>query len=1006
MVTILGWGTAARGLLATSLLGLMIVTSSAGAQPSRVTDLWRELNAAGVRAYQAGEYDKAASFEEQALALARQAFGSRHPATLTSLNNVGVLYDHQGRYGDAEPLLVEALRLRREVLGSHHPDTLASLDNLAALYKGQGRDGDAEPLYAETLRLHREVLGPRHPDVLDGMSRLAELYVRQGRYGDAKPLYTEALRLRREVLGPRDPATLTNLNNLAGVYELQGRYGDAEPLFVEALRLRREVLGPRDPDTLSSLNNLAGLYAYQLRYGDAEPLYGEALRLFREVLGPGDPNTLGSLNNLAFLYMSAGRYGDAEPLFAEALWRFREVRGPRHPDTLTSLNNLAGVYEHQGRYGDAEPLYTEALRLFREVHGPRHPVTLTSLNNLAMLYRHQGRYSDAEPLFLEALQLRREVLGQGHPDTLVVQLNAVTNYAALRRDEVAVRLLAAMAPMVLDWVGAELYSTENIMTRRKLITSQSTYQDVALNLALVPGGRTDAGELAASAVFQFKGLAADEDAYLAHQSRVSSDYHIRAAADRVRVLRTQRAALSGASGNVQEIEQTARALDSAELELNRMSHSGSPKLQVQKANLSDLRGRLGDRPVRCALLELRQFYTLEFRTMDWGERHWAGILISGDGPARVRDLGPVAESEPKIKTSLVNPLSLAGRAALAALYRQLIVPFEPELAGVDCLYVAPDGMLSLVSFGMLRNGSGQALMDRMDVRLLQSGRDLLRLAEQQPAKGLVAVGGIDFNLSSGTAAQIAPGNPTPIKQAPELRNALPGAESTRVAKTVEQLRNSTAQVFRSGFGPLPQSSKEVAEVARLYRQIRPNELVSVVPTERGPQPTKSWLMALPAPRVLHLATHGFYWAEKEATDRPMLQVGIALAGANRMLQDGGQDGILYALEAQDLNLEGTELVVLSACDTAQGYYDYGDGIAGLVRALRTAGTRRVMVTLGPVDDKSAAMFMGRFYRHWLLDQGGSNDPAAALRKTQREYLVSGVTDLNDRAWASFIIVGN
>ena len=132
----------------------------------------------------------------------------------------------------------------------------------------------------------------------------------------------------------------------------------------------------------------------------------------------------------------------------------------------------------------------------------------------------------------------------------------------------------------------------------------------------------------------------------------------------------------------------------------------------------------------------------------------------------------------------------------------------------------------------------------------------------------------------------------------------------------------------------------------------------------------------------------------------MLLAGIALAGANRSLKEGGDGGILYALEAQDLNLEGTELVVLSACQTALGQYDYGDGISGLVRALHVAGARNVLVTLRSVDDEQAAKFMQRFYFYWLNQK--HSDPAAALRDAQAEYANSANTDTT---WASFIIVG-
>ena len=137
----------------------------------------------------------------------------------------------------------------------------------------------------------------------------------------------------------------------------------------------------------------------------------------------------------------------------------------------------------------------------------------------------------------------------------------------------------------------------------------------------------------------------------------------------------------------------------------------------------------------------------------------------------------------------------------------------------------------------------------------------------------------------------------------------------------------------------------------------------------------------------------------------MLLAGVALAGANRALEGAGQDGILYAIEAQDLNLEGTELVVLSACETARGQIDYGEGVSGLVRALRTAGARHVLVTLKPVGDQGASAFMQRFYHHWLAQQGRS-DPGVALRAAQVEAMVASTQgNTTDQTWAQVVLIG-
>ena len=112
---------------------------------------------------------------------------------------------------------------------------------------------------------------------------------------------------------------------------------------------------------------------------------------------------------------------------------------------------------------------------------------------------------------------------------------------------------------------------------------------------------------------------------------------------------------------------------------------------------------------------------------------------------------------------------------------------------------------------------------------------------------------------------------------------------------------------------------------------------------------------LPAP-VRHNYTGRF----RSRPHRPMLLAGMALAGANRALRNAGEDGVLDAIEAQGLNLEGTELVVLSACETAQGQTDHAEGVSALVCAFRTAGARDVMVTLRPVGDQGASAFMQRF----------------------------------------------
>jgi len=806
-----------------------------------------------------------------------------------------------------------------------------------------------------------------------------------GQYGPGITLAEQALALARRTFGERHPDTLQSLDNLALLYQRQGRHGEAEPLYRQALQLRREVQGERHPDTLTSLNNLAFLYASQGRHGEAEPLYRQALQLRREVLGERHPATITSLNNLALLYASQGRHGEAEPLFRQALQLSREVLGERHPDTLGSLNNLAALYRSQGRHGEAEPLYRQALQLSREVQGERHPHTITSLNNLAGLYDRQGRHGEAEPLYRQALQLSREVLGPSHPDTLSVQLNYVGALVDLDRPAEAVRQLRAMEPRALTWLRQELFSTESERVRRQLALSQTTFQDVVLRLALHTQG-SDALTLAGTVMLRWKQLQGEEEAYLAGLVRRSQDPRVVALGREVARLRAQLARLARA-GQSDAAATALHDLEAKEAALGQVSRAYKDHLSVRTASLEEVRAVL---PPNSGLLEIRQYQPFDFKTRQLGDARWAGLLLVGFDEPVLLDLGPVADTEKLLPALLRAGGSEEADAAARQLYAQLLAPLDGKIAPLERLYLAPDGVLNLVPFAEVRLPDGRRWIERQEIRLLQTGRDLLRPPPDYPARGLVGFGGIDFDTSVVTtvaSAEPAAG-PDPATTTDDLHTA-----QTRTREAIDK------------FKPLPASGAEIDAVAQWYRRLRKDETVQVW---QGGEASESRLKTLAPPRVLHLATHGFYRAQADAADRPLVLSGIALAGANRGLatsgDEDGEDGVLYSIEAAGLDLEGTELTVLSACETGQGHVDYSEGVYGLVRALRIAGSRQVLMTLWPVNDDEAEAFMADFYRTWLSQT--VDDPAQALRATQLSYATSPDPARNNpRRWAPYNLVG-
>jgi CHAT domain-containing protein len=184
----------------------------------------------------------------------------------------------------------------------------------------------------------------------------------------------------------------------------------------------------------------------------------------------------------------------------------------------------------------------------------------------------------------------------------------------------------------------------------------------------------------------------------------------------------------------------------------------------------------------------------------------------------------------------------------------------------------------------------------------------------------------------------------------------------------------------------------------------------------GAAATTTALLNRQGPRVLHVATHGFFVADQETKpteamraiqegspllrslrqEDPQLRSGLVLAGANQPAADPNDDGLLTAAEILTMNLRGTELVVLSACSTGQGEVRTGEGVYGMQRALTVAGARSTLLSLWKVDDAATAEFMIRYYKRLKAGEGRAD----ALAAVQREFRSGSVKGSRGEDWSA------
>jgi eukaryotic-like serine/threonine-protein kinase len=206
--------------------------------------------------YQEGHYLEAARVAEQALTLARRAYGAEHPQVANLLSNLGVFYQFGGRKEAALAAALQSLEMRRKVLEPGHPDLLKSYNTLGNIYWDMNRPELAVENYRSAFEIARDRYGLQHPLAQGVGSNLADLEKEAGRYGEALRLYREGLKVNEETYGPEHPEVARVLDNIGDVLSLQGKHGEALKVFRRALSINEKVLGPDHPDTAAPLQRV------------------------------------------------------------------------------------------------------------------------------------------------------------------------------------------------------------------------------------------------------------------------------------------------------------------------------------------------------------------------------------------------------------------------------------------------------------------------------------------------------------------------------------------------------------------------------------------------------------------------------------------------------------------------------------------------------------------------------------------------------------------------------
>ena len=339
--------------------------------------------------------------------------------------------------------------------------------------------------------------------------------------------------------------------------------------------------------------------------------------------------------------------------------------------------------------------------------------------------------------------------------------------------------------------------------------------------------------------------------------------------------------------------------------------------------------------------------------------------------------------------------------------RLLWDPIAEAVGDAEHVIISPDGALWLVPFEALVLEDGRYLIEEKQISYVISGRYLVGQDEEESgARGAVVLAAPDYDLELAAAVSAS----QPALEEARYSGALGGAR----------------------FGELPGSGREAQSMRPQLAKLLGDEELQVL---TGAVATEAAFKAVARPRVLVLSTHGFFLQDQDYSagsfadrsplsrtlllppvpattqpaveiENPLVRCGLALAGANNRASapPGADDGILTGLEIVGADLRGTELVVLSACETGVGEIQVGEGVAGLRQAFQLAGAQTVVSSLWKVPDAETADLMTWFFENLANGQGRSQ----ALRNAQLR-MIEQLREKRGRAhplyWAAFTLTG-
>ncbi len=893
------------------------------------------------------------------------------------------------------------IEIRREIKGINDIDFINSENNLAYLYFKNDEYSESENIYVKIIELQKNKLGINNFDYFLSISGLATLYYNQSKYNEAEKLFLTALEIIKTIKGENTKDYLTTLDNLALLYTDISNYKKAEEILKKVINNRSELFGDNNLQSSITINNLANLYLKNGNYTDAEKLYVKSLIIEKNIEGEENINYLICLNNIAYLYSLKGDNINAEKKYQVILEKAYKILAKNNIFIATVCNNIASTYLYLGNAKESEFFFKKAIEIYKtNIENHKIEYANTALN-LGSLYEAIGNYSNAEHFFLESLNIRKKYLGENHPD----YENTINHLALLyelydiksNKEKVSSYLKLGFYPFKYQIIEASSYLSEKEL---KLFQSNK-FSNRFFPLSFLQSYPTQYSEINIGC---YENELLVKNLSLRNQQRIKTSIE---KSDNVLLKekyqqfidnKRQLAKLEELpiAKRSQDYESLKTATEIIEKDLTRQSSVFADAKKSLSVTWKAVQDKLQPNEVAIDLVAYNYY------NRKWTDSIVYAAFVVGKDFKAPKYIPLFEKKQLEIllhrNSDLQDSIRIDKHYTDKAISDLFFKPLEKELEGKTTLYLSPAGLGHQIDFSALPISETQTLGEKYQVHVLGSTAELVSYSaarlDKSKSMELLLYGGIDYSKSKPTIQK---------EQEPVENN-----------NAIAELRTRSGI---SGFDYLPGTNDEVNQIAQLGKE---NGFATTVLNEaNATEESIKLLDGRTTPYVLHLATHGFFFADPKqelpkenllsdskatiykTTDDPMMRSGLLFAGANKYWNTTTEnlttdDGIMTANEISNLDLSACQLVVLSACETGLGTIIGSEGVFGLQRAFKMAGVKNIIMSLWKVPDAQTAELFSIFYKECLGGKSIHEAFQLAQAKMRAKY--------SPYYWAGFVLL--